>query len=196
MRTTALSSVWCAFLLLATRSGAEELQTASTQPTNACEVTRPNGIVAGSEQTQPASYGNHQLSLGPFGLWRDGIVVFKPGGAGFITPDGSLGMKFGWTRGVRGQLQIEGRRLDAPAAPLRAAIPQGYGDIGFQATSLVFAAPGCWEVTGRVGDASLTFVTKVVKIGSGPSWRREISGETPPYYLQRTRPAPAMEPRR
>lgn len=32
-------------------------------------------------------------------------------------------------------------------------------------------AAGCWEVTGRVGEASLTFVTMVTKIGDGPAWR-------------------------
>ena len=34
--------------------------------------------------------------------------------------------------------------------------------------------PGCWEVTGRVGNASETFVTSVVKIGDGPSWHRDV----------------------
>ena len=162
-------------LLTAARISAEALPPAAARPGFACEVTRPNGIVAGSERADPNSFGNRQLSLGPFGLWPDGTVVFKPGGAGFITPDGWLGMKFGWTRGVRGQLRIEGRRLDAPASPLRSHVPGGYGEIGFQATALVFSTPGCWEVTGRVGDASLTFVTKVVKIGEGPSWRRDGS---------------------
>jgi hypothetical protein len=170
MRSKTLLSVSGLLLLSGTRVGAEQ-----AQPTFTCDVTRPNGIVAGSDQPNPNSYGNRQLSLGPFGLWPDGTVVFKPGGAGFITPDGSLGMKFGWTRGVRGQLRIDGRRLDAPASPLRSVIPKGYSEIGFQATALVFSTPGCWEVTGRVGDASLTFVTKVVKIGDGPSWRRDIS---------------------
>jgi hypothetical protein len=144
-----------------------------TEPPGACEVTKPNGVVADSHKPDPNSYGNERLSLGPFGLWPNGTVVFKPGGAGFITRDGSLGMKFGWQRGVPGRLRIEGRRLDASAPPLRAEVPSGYGDKGFQATALVFATPGCWEVTGRVGDASLTFVTKVVKIGDGPSWRRD-----------------------
>jgi hypothetical protein len=169
----------CALLLfMATSiSGSGQLVAAAQQPMAACEVTRPNGIVAGTEQPDPTSYGNRQLSLGPFGLWPDGTVVFKPRGAGYITPDGSLGMKFGWRRGVRGQLRIEGRRLDAPAAPLRSVVPKGYGEIGFQATGLVFATPGCWEVTGRVGDASLTFVTKVVKIGDGPAGRLELPGE-------------------
>lgn len=164
-------------LIAANRSDGNQLVAASDQPIAVCEVTRPNGIVAGSEQSEPNSYGNRQLSLGPFGLWPDGAVVFKPGGAGFITPDGSLGMKFGWTRGVRGQLRIEGRRLDSSAAPLRSVVPKGYGEIGFQATGLVFSTPGCWEVTGRVGDASLTFVTKVVKIGDGPAGRSELPGD-------------------
>jgi hypothetical protein len=135
-----------------------------------CDVTRPNGIAAGAEQ-DPNSFGNRQVSVA---LWPDGTVVFKPGGAGFVTRDGSLGMKFGWQRGVRGRLRIEGRRLDASASALRAEVPNGYGDLDFQATYLIFSTPGCWEVTGHVGDSSVTFVTKVVKVGDGPAWRRDV----------------------
>jgi hypothetical protein len=80
-------------------------------------------------------------------------------------PDGALGMKWPWWRGVAGALSIEGRRLDGPAAPLRAQIPDGYGDRGFQVTGLLFPSEGCWEVTGRAGGAALTFVTRVVRTG-------------------------------
>jgi hypothetical protein len=73
-----------------------------------------------------------------------------------------------------GRLRIEGRRLDASASPLRAEVPDGYGDLGFQASSVIFPTPGCWEVTGRVNDASVTFVTKVTKIADGPGWRRDV----------------------
>ena len=139
----------------------------------ACDVTTPNGIAAGPEGTPARSYGNRQLSLGPFGLWPDGTVVFEPGGAGFITPDGSLGMKFGWQLAIRGPLTIEGHRLDAPSQPLRSEVPNGIAAIGFQPSYIVFPTAGCWEVTGRVGEASLTFVTRVVKVGDGPAWRRE-----------------------
>ena len=139
-----------------------------------CAVTKPNGIAAGEEQPAPGSYGNRKVSVGPFGLWPDGTVVFKPGGPGFVTRNGSLGMKFGWLRGVSGQLRITGRRLDAVAPPLRAQVPDGYGDRGFQATYVIFPTPGCWEVTGRVGNSSVTFVTKVVKVGDGPTWRRDV----------------------
>ena len=132
---------------------------------SACEVTTPNDVgILG--QTEPGSYGNGRLSVLP---WKDGTVVFKPGGSGFVTQDGSLGMKFGWRRGVRGRLTISGRRLDAEVLPLRARIPDGYGEFGFQSTYVIFSTPGCWQVTGRVGDAALTFVTNVVKIGEGPA---------------------------
>lgn len=42
---------------------------------------------------------------------------------------------------------------------------------------LVFPTPGCWEITGRVADSSLTFVTFVEKIGPGPSWNFEGIGQ-------------------
>ena len=58
----------------------------------------------------------------------------------------------------------QGRRLDGDAPALEASIPDGYGNTGFQATGLSFPTPGCWEVTGRVGEASLTFVTWVVSL--------------------------------
>jgi hypothetical protein len=72
-------------------------------------------------------------------------------------------MKWPWWRGVRGELSIEGRRLDGEAESLGAEIPEGYGLSGFQPSGILFPSEGCWEVTGTVGDASLTFVTLVVK---------------------------------
>jgi hypothetical protein len=158
---------------LVVASDEQRVSPPAPQTKDECAVTKPNGIAAGFQQLAPGSYGNREVSVGPFGLWPDGIVVFKPGGAGFVTRDGSLGMKFGWLRGVLGKLKITGRRLDAQAPPLRAEVPDGYGDRGFQATYLIFPTPGCWEVTGHVGDSSVIFVTKVVKIGNGPNWRRE-----------------------
>jgi hypothetical protein len=77
-------------------------------------------------------------------------------------------MKFGWWRLRPGQLAILGQRLDGPAPAMRASIPNGYGDIGFQATALIFPTPGCWEVTARLGETNLNFVVLVEKIGPGP----------------------------
>jgi hypothetical protein len=135
-----------------------------------CPTTTPNGFgVLREGVTSPQ--GNHandartmSTSLDP-----DGTITFKPGDAGCVEPDGTMGMKFPWWRGVRGALRIEGQRLDGEAPPLRASIPRGYGPTGFQATGLLFPTAGCWEVTGRVAEERLTFVIFVEKIGAGPA---------------------------
>jgi hypothetical protein len=67
-----------------------------------------------------------------------------------------------------------GHRLDGPAPPMWALSATGQLIApGFHATALIFPTPGCWEVTGRVGDASLTFVLEVEKLGNGPAWHRD-----------------------
>jgi hypothetical protein len=74
---------------------------------------------------------------------------------------GRILMKFPWDRGVHGHLHVTGRRIDDGAPPLRALFSE-YGSTGFQPSTLVFPTEGCWEVTGRVGPSTLTFVTSVV----------------------------------
>ena len=172
----------CRFLLCVTAVSLVAVKSASylsaqeTRP-DSCHVTMPNGIVAGSSERGEGSYGNALLSVGPFGLWPNGTVVFKPGGAGFQTKEGALGMKFGWTRGMRGKINVTGRRIDADAPPLRFETNQKNDaqSTGFLASFLLFSTPGCWEVTAQVGDreeSKITFVTRVEKIGDGPTWRR------------------------
>ncbi len=124
----------------------------------ACPVTLPNGNTPPGEAHAPEYHGNGALFTV---LWPDGNISIGPQN---VEPDGSLSMKFVWWRGMKGQLMIEGRRLDAVAPPLRADIPDGHGDSGVQASALIFPTEGCWEVTGRVGDAALTFVTRVTKV--------------------------------
>lgn len=170
-----LLSVW---VLIRTKAMAQSAASQSAKkPTIAtCPVTLPvsarefgkrtPGSDAMSFFESETSRWKPTLSVGPFGLWPSGTIVFQPGGPGSIETDGSLSMKFGWTRGegLRGKLKIHGKRLDAPAPPLRAYIPGGYGDTGFQATALIFPTEGCWEVTGEVDDTHVTFVTRVVRI--------------------------------
>ncbi len=110
-----------------------------------CPITQPNGSAPPGEAPSDMYLGNDLLWTV---LWPDGRVIMTE--ANNREPDGSLAMKWGWWRGVSGPLSIEGRRLDAEAAPLRANIPNGYGDSGFQVSALVFPTTGCWEVTGRV----------------------------------------------
>jgi hypothetical protein len=95
------------------------------------------------------------------------LVGRLPGGgySAWFNPDGSVGTKLGWWRGVSGKLAIRGGRLDASAPPLRARVPDGYGLTGFQSSGLTFPTLGCWKVVGAVaGHARLTFVVKVSKV--------------------------------
>ncbi len=99
-------------------------------------------------------------------------MIFTPAGAGEIEPDGSLAMKFEFYRDIPGEVVIEGRRLDAPAPRMPEVVlrgkADGYHETGFEPTTLVFPSEGCWEVTARVKDASLTFVILVVKVPYDP----------------------------
>jgi hypothetical protein len=126
-----------------------------------CAVTlKP---IAVRDTPYPGYYGNGKLWVG---LWPDGHVRVSSGskgskGAGRILPDGTLVMKFPWYRDVSGRLEISGRRVDSPDTVLRANIPDGYGEWGFQASEIVFPTEGCWEITGKIGQANLVFTTFV-----------------------------------
>ena len=125
-----------------------------------CPVTPPYGQNPPGENPSELYLGNDGLTTM---LWPEGTIRFVEGGPGSVEADGSLAMKFPWWRGegVRGPLTISERRLDREAKPLRADIPEGYGETGFQASGLIFASAGCWEVTARAGEAELSFVTRV-----------------------------------
>jgi len=133
-----------------------------------CDVTKPNGrYIADSSVPGRASafYGNDAVAVV---LWPEGTITFRPGGPGFVLSDSSLQMKFLWAK-ARYPMSIEGRRLDATAPPLRSDIDHHFDDENFQPSMLIFPSPGCWEVTSRVRQSSLTFVTRVVQVGRGPS---------------------------
>jgi len=103
------------------------------------------------------TYGNGKLRVG---LWPRGIIAVGPV---YIDRQGRVRMKFPWWRMVPGRLRITGRRLDGTAAELHGYVPDGYGPTGFQASEVTFPTEGCWQMTGMVGQASLTFVTYVIK---------------------------------
>lgn len=131
-----------------------------TSPT-ACPVTRPNGSTPPGEKSNPNYYGNGQLWTA---LWPDGVVRVTPR---HVTKDGRLEMKFPWWRGskVVGRLTISGYKVGrANSGPsLRASIPSGYGNVGFQASTLIFQSEGCWKVQAKAGSSQLSFITFVQK---------------------------------
>jgi hypothetical protein len=126
-----------------------------------CPVTMPNGNGPPGERRSSSHHGNGALWTGlpaDDGIDRGGVP----------EPDGSTSQRYlWWTAGTEGGLAIEGRRLDtAVAAQLRARIDSGVPDTpfadvpdgSFWSSSISFPTEGCWQVTGRVGTASLTFV--------------------------------------
>jgi hypothetical protein len=122
-----------------------------------CPVTRPNGAPPPEGEAPGGNYlGNGRLWTV---LWPKGMVVVPPNG---VEPDGGLGMKFPWWRApdIHGALHIIGHERTL-GFPVRADIPDGYGDTGFQASGIVFPVEGCYQVTGEAGGAQLTFVTMV-----------------------------------
>ena len=146
----------------ATASTAPAAPTAgsSASSAQACPVTMPNGSTPPNQNPSPLFYGNDVLWTS---LWTNGKVVFGPSGPGQIGTDGTLSIQWPWWRGVQGVLAMEGKRMDASVPPMKAIVPDSFGLTGFQATTLVFSSEGCWQVTGRVGTASLTFVTLLEK---------------------------------
>jgi hypothetical protein len=128
-----------------------------------CPISRPNG-----NDPPPADiggeggYGNEALWT-TLTMWGPDPGIVPAPNDGHLRPDGSvIEMKWAWYRYIPGKLTIEGRRLDAPAPPLKAWVPDGYGDQGFQVGGITFPSNGCWEITGRVGGGSLTFVVLVI----------------------------------
>jgi hypothetical protein len=132
----------------------------SNATVESCPITRPNRDVPPGETVSPGS-----RYLGSDGLWTELYPNPLRPRPEDIRKDGSIKIKVPWWRGVSGRLTIVGGRLDANAPPVSAWIPTGYGRKGFQSTAITFPTSGCWEVTGSVGDASLTFVSLIVEPG-------------------------------
>lgn len=130
---------------------------ANTTPNQfVCPVTQPNGSTPPFEKPSAYHYGNGEIWTD---LWPEGKIFMQPANR---EADGSLSMKWVWWRNATGTLDIQGQRLDETAEPLRVFYTGGYDDAGVYVVALIFPTTGCWEVTAKAGETSLTFVTEVV----------------------------------
>jgi hypothetical protein len=124
--------------------------------TTQCPVTTPNQIAPAGASKSEVWYGNSRLAIA---LWTKGVVVPSDGNR---LKDGALDVKYGWWRGMDGTVVVRGRRLDATSPGFTTEGLDGYGERGFQPSGIAYPTPGCWEITGSVGDASLTVTQLVV----------------------------------
>ena len=159
-----------------TQNSSSDLPALLTQDAIAnCPVSLPNLTESPDEYyiSSRSGYGNAAGTMF-IGLWPGGVVTFHPNGPGHESQEGLLGVKFWFYRTIPGEVVFEGRRQDAPAPPMPETIlrgpADGYGETGFHPSELVFPGEGCWEVTARIGEESLTFVTLVVKVPFEPIW--------------------------
>jgi len=160
-------------LLVASCEARSSAQDAMNEPSTsapltggACPITQPNGNSPPKEQPSPRYFGDGSIWTM---LWPEGKVLLDPSLPGQVSSDGSLSIKWPWWRGLPGRIQIQGRKLDGGGrGTLRTVIPDGYGDSGFQPSTLIFSSEGCWEVTVRQGNHTLSFVTEVL-IGVPPT---------------------------
>jgi hypothetical protein len=161
-RASAKRMLAAAAALTAALTGCARGGAGVTNAADACPVTSPGGRVPASGGD--FNHGNGSLAVA---LWPKGRLVAGrlPDGSSYaeIRPDGAVAAKLGWSHAVEGELSVEGERLDAPAPPLLAEIPNGYGHTGFQPTGLTFPTEGCWKVRGSVARTRLTFVVLVSK---------------------------------
>ena len=164
MRGRALIGVFALFVAIAAASVSPSAAAPGSPIATpaACPVTQPNGVEPPPSANMFAqgvgACGNEAL-MTSLSIYGNGVST---GVKSSVDAGGWIGFKWPWYRAIPGELTIEGHRLDAPAPPMRAETSNGYGNIGFEATGLVFPSAGCWEVTGHVGGGNLTFVLLVV----------------------------------
>jgi hypothetical protein len=130
-------------------------------PVAGCPVTRPNGSRPPRQPRGLSWHGNGRLWAG---VDADGTYSVP---RTRLAHDGSIGNKLLWvTTPAWAKPNVSGERLDDAAPPLRVlGVNTGSfqsGDVDPSHMSAVsFPTPGCWRLTARVGDFSLTYVVQV-----------------------------------
>lgn len=82
---------------------------------------------------------------------------------------GPAGVKVLWFRVASGTLTVSGERLDQAGGPISTNIPEGYGQVGPQSSSITFPTEGCWKIEGHVDGSTLEFVVQVLPESKNPN---------------------------
>jgi hypothetical protein len=141
------------------RYRAQALLSIATTPS--CPVTLPNGNRPPGQPRNVSWYGNGMLWAG---VAPDGVWAHPPDRVG---ADGSIGDKLLWVTTPPWRAPtLTGERIDAPAPPLH-VLRMNQGSFSSAAnpsfmSPVSFPSAGCWRLTSRLGDLSLTYVVEVV----------------------------------
>lgn len=122
----------------------------------------------------PPSYRQDGPSSDQFWYGTDSLWTALPEGGVWSAlphnPEGYTQKLFWWRKGYswreepEPKLAVTGRRLDAPAPPLKASKATNAFAEDIQSAMLVgvdFPAPGCWEISGSYAGSNLSFVVFV-----------------------------------
>jgi hypothetical protein len=120
----------------------------------------------------PTTEANAHRPLGALPAWSGWnyhgngklFVLLRSDGTLVTNPLGGYKMRWAANQGVSGAFTVRYRMLDPPSAPVTARTGTLNGSDSTM--SQMRFEPGCWQITGRLGDVSLSFVAQVV-LGSG-----------------------------
>jgi hypothetical protein len=112
----------------------------------------------------PVTTGQHGNGFLSVALPEGGVLAMQR------EPDGTLFDKLGWLpkKGWGGNLTVQGERLDAPGRMRVLNVFWGHTFVdgrqgrGSWMTPVELPSEGCWRISGRVADISLSYVVKVV----------------------------------
>jgi hypothetical protein len=150
-------------------SRSETPRTQSDIPAS-CPVTKPPEHPFVPPAPYPSKFTANGFWFGTNKLWinlrADGTWKGLP-----KWPDGTVRQKlfwwregYDWHREPQPKLRVTGKRLGASASPLQSGVSHGWTsdqDHPFIVNGINLPALGCWEITGRVDDAELSFVVWV-----------------------------------
>ena len=148
---------WRPRTLVVQRSGA----VLRIEATGSCPVTLPNGNKPPGQPRDSTWHGNGLLWAG---LAQEGVYAVTPD---YVEADGSIFNKLAWvTTPPTRAPKISGVRLDATAPPLH-VLSVNSGSYSGAAnpsymSAVTFPTTGCWRLTARVDDVSLSYVVEVV----------------------------------
>jgi LysM repeat protein len=123
-----------------------------------CPVTQANGSLPPGTQT---SENQEVMNYGNGELWTivppDGKIHMLPDNQ---LPNGSFALNWPWWKRTDAHFSFEGHRLEAEAAELIVEMSEPFYNL--TSPTLIFPTTGCWEITARAGEASLTLVVEIV----------------------------------